>query len=158
MADPLATNVSLACSVMGVYCGMLAAADEAYRGSYVLHEKEWTSSLACRVAGVLFLLSTHVTAMTITAISYRDILAMIFARGAGCCEQYFSSPACSIVTCALTWGVSLVFALMPLLPASAHWQFYGQSGLCFPLPHHTSRSHFGHDYLFGVRTVFLIAM
>ncbi|KAL8590308.1 hypothetical protein ACOMHN_006424 [Nucella lapillus] len=53
------------------------------------------------------------------------------------------------VACMIVWTIGVVFAGIPLLPVTAHWQFYSQNGICIPLP--ITRNDFaGHDYSFGV--------
>jgi hypothetical protein len=55
------------------------------------------------------------------------------------------------------WVVGLVLAGVPLLPATDHWRFYQQSGICLPLP--VTRQTFpGMDYAFVVNifNVFLV--
>nr|KAG5689452.1 hypothetical protein BaRGS_026013 [Batillaria attramentaria] len=45
-----------------------------------------------------------------------------------------------------------VASTIPLLPMTSHWQFYGQTGICIPLPI-TRRQFSGQDYAFGVMIV-----
>nr|KAG5702494.1 hypothetical protein BaRGS_015126 [Batillaria attramentaria] len=49
--------------------------------------------------------------------------------------------------------VGVTLAAVPLLPVTVHWEFYGQSGICIPLPV-TRKSFAGRDYSFGVMIVF----
>ena len=74
---------------------------------------------------------------------------------AGCsrCSRFHFQSASAHLACALTWGLGLVLATVPLLPVTAHWNFYGQSGICIPLP--VTRQTFpGDAYSFGVMIVF----
>nr|KAG5712539.1 hypothetical protein BaRGS_011513 [Batillaria attramentaria] len=48
--------------------------------------------------------------------------------------------------------VGFTLAAVPLLPATLHWEFYSQSGICIPLPI-TRRSFEGRGYAFGVMIV-----
>nr|KAG5689453.1 hypothetical protein BaRGS_026014 [Batillaria attramentaria] len=45
-----------------------------------------------------------------------------------------------------------VASTIPLLPMTSHWQFYGLTGICIPLPI-TRRQFSGQDYAFGVMIV-----
>ena len=36
--------------------------------------------------------------------------------------------------CLSAWAVGGALAATPLLPATAHWRFYSQTGICMPLP------------------------
>jgi hypothetical protein len=40
----------------------------------------------------------------------------------------------SLVAAGVSWVVGVMLAAVPLLPMTSHWQFYGQTGICFPLP------------------------
>nr|KAG5691412.1 hypothetical protein BaRGS_016328 [Batillaria attramentaria] len=56
------------------------------------------------------------------------------------------------VACVVFWFFGLLLAAIPLLPMTSHWDFYGQTGICIPLP--ITRNDFaGHDYSFGVMIV-----
>jgi hypothetical protein len=39
-----------------------------------------------------------------------------------------------LVAAGVSLVVGVVLAAVPLLPVTSHWQFYGQTGICFPLP------------------------
>nr|KAG5687879.1 hypothetical protein BaRGS_008549 [Batillaria attramentaria] len=45
-----------------------------------------------------------------------------------------------------------VASIIPLLPMTSHWRFYGQTGICIPLPI-TRKGFPGQDYAFGVMIV-----
>jgi hypothetical protein len=40
----------------------------------------------------------------------------------------------SLVVSGVAWGVGLCLAVVPLLPVTSSWHFYGQTGICIPLP------------------------
>nr|KAG5697695.1 hypothetical protein BaRGS_000580 [Batillaria attramentaria] len=52
----------------------------------------------------------------------------------------------------VVWAIGLALAAVPLLPMTSHWQFYGQTGICIPLPI-TRATYSGHGYSFGVMIV-----
>nr|KAG5693027.1 hypothetical protein BaRGS_005651 [Batillaria attramentaria] len=57
------------------------------------------------------------------------------------------------MACGLVWVVGLLFAAIPLLPVTSHWEYYSQTGICIPLP--VTRINFkGRYYSFGVMIVF----
>nr|KAG5694357.1 hypothetical protein BaRGS_002211 [Batillaria attramentaria] len=52
----------------------------------------------------------------------------------------------ALTACAIAWGVSVMLAAVPLI---AQWEFYGQNGICLPLPI-TRREFPGKEYAYGV--------
>jgi hypothetical protein len=141
-------SLSVASGLKGVYCGVLAVADEVFRDVYVLYEREWTGSLTCAAAGVLFLLSTHVTSLTIVTEMINTSLAQTrYKRGA------FLGRRGMIITCGITWVLGLALAVVPLLPVATHGQAYQTSGVCVPLVGHSAGrlTPFVSHYTLGVR-------
>ena len=58
-----------------------------------------------------------------------------------------------MITCGIIWTVGLTLALVPLTPATDHWQFFSQTGICVPLPFTASDSFPGYAYSFSVMIV-----
>lgn len=56
------------------------------------------------------------------------------------------------MACACAWLAGLTLATLPLLPITSHWQFYGQTGICIPLPI-TRNIVNGHQYSFAIMIV-----
>ena len=99
------TNLCLADLLMGVYLAMVGIADLRYRGQYLWYEKIWTSSEACRVAGVLSLLSSEVSAFIICLITLDRFIVLQFP---------FSSlrfrRKSAVIACCLVWITGLYSA------------------------------------------------
>ncbi|XP_070193544.1 relaxin receptor 2-like [Littorina saxatilis] len=132
---------------MGVYLAIIGLADRLYQGSYLWEDTAWRHSVACKVAGFLSLLSCEVSALIVCFITLDRFLALRFPFSG----FHFSSKA-SHVACAATWLLGVGVAAVPLLPATSHWQFYSQTGICIPLP--VTRNDFvGRSYSFGVMIV-----
>ena len=56
------------------------------------------------------------------------------------------------VACFSVWKLGVLLGGLPLQSLTDSWRFYGQTGICIPLP--VTRSDFtGHSYAFGVMTV-----
>ncbi|XP_070177756.1 G-protein coupled receptor GRL101-like [Littorina saxatilis] len=94
-------------------------------------------------------LSCEVSAFIVCFITLDRFLALRFPFSG----FHFSSKASHMV-CAATWllGVGVAAIHIPLLPATSHWQFYSQTGICIPLP--VTRNDFtGQNYSFGVMIV-----
>ena len=145
-------NLSFADSLMGVYLLLVGVADARYRGRYNSHEKSWTSSVACKLAGFLSLLSSEVSAFTICLITLDRFLVLRFPFG----KLRFRGRS-SAAACGVAWLAGACLAGVPLLPVTAHWRFYSQTGICIPLPV-TRRSFAGWDFSFGVMIVFNFAL
>nr|KAG5685806.1 hypothetical protein BaRGS_001218 [Batillaria attramentaria] len=133
---------------MGVYLAMIGVADSMYRGNYIWHEKTWTTGPACQLAGFLSLLSSEVSAFMICLITLDRFIVLRFPFTS---VRFQKSSA--ILTCAITWLAGGFLAGLPLLPVTSHWEFYGQTGVCIPLPI-TRKEFAGWGYSFGVMIVF----
>ena len=145
--DVFVTNLCLSDFLMGLYLAMIGVADRVYLGSYLWEESTWRHSAACQVAGFLSLLSSEVSALVVCLITVDRFLVLRFPF-----SQLHFSPRSALVASLLVWLFGLLLALLPLLPATAHWQFYSQTGICIPLP--VTRNDFpGHTYTFGVMIV-----
>ena len=145
--DVFVTNLCLSDFLMGLYLAVIGVADRVYLGSYLWEESTWRHSAACQVAGFLSLLSSEVSALVVCLITVDRFLVLRFPF-----SQLHFSPRSALVASLLVWLFGLLLALLPLLPATSHWQFYSQTGICIPLP--VTRNDFpGHTYTFGVMIV-----
>jgi hypothetical protein len=75
----LFTSLNAANLLMGVYCGIIAGADQMFRGNFLNNEMAWTNSVACHLAGVLYLLSSDVSAFTIAVITWGQVTQILRA-------------------------------------------------------------------------------
>ena len=133
--------------VMGVYLAIIGLADRLYQGTYLLEDTTWRHSVMCKVAGFLSLLSSEVSAFIVCFITLDRFLALRFPL-----SGFHLSSKSSHLTCSVTWICGTLVAAVPLLPATSHWQFYSQTGICIPLP--ITRSDFiGRSYAFGVMII-----
>ena len=147
------TNLSFADFFMGIYLAMIGVTDKIYRGDYLWHDDEWKRSAACKTAGFLSLMSSEVSAFIICLITVDRFLVLHFPF-----SRFHFRPKSALVACGIVWTAGVVLAAVPLLPTTAHWDFYGQSGTCIPLPF-DSRAHFlGHHYSFGIMIILNFAL
>ena len=123
------TNLSIADLLMGVYVSIIGVADSIFRGKYLFFDESWKHSMACKVAGFLSLLSCEVSALTIWLITLDRFIVLHFPFS-GAHFQRTSAVAASLII----WLVGLFLGLVPLLPVTSHWEFFGQTGICIPLP------------------------
>ena len=130
--------------LMGVYLAGIGISDWRHRDRYVWEDTAWRNSAGCRLAGFLALLSCEVSAFLICLITIDRFLAVRFPLS----FVHFSGFHAQLASC-VSWAAGLALATVPLLPPVAHWHFYGQTGICVPLP--VTRTQFaGHKYSFAV--------
>ena len=141
----LVINLCAADLLMGVYMVIIGAADARFHGRYLWEGDAWTRSGQCRAAGFLALLSSEVSAFVICVITADRLLVLRFPFKHGLHLTARSAAA----VCGAAWTVGALLAAVPLLPATRHWRFYSQTGICLPLP--VTRRHFpGQAYSFAV--------
>ena len=145
--DVLVTNLSVSDFLMGVYLVIIGAADRLYHGNYIWHDKAWKSSVFCQVAGCLSLLSSEVSAFIICLITLDRLLVFRYPFSAVRFRRRSAKVACGIA-----WALGFALAAVPLLPMTSHWRFYGQTGICIPLPI-TRNIVSGRKYSFAVMSV-----
>ena len=142
------THLSFSDFLMGVYLAIIGVADRLFQGTYLWEDIRWRESTACKVAGFLSLLSNEVSAFIICLITLDRFLVLRFPFK----SLHFKNKSAH-VTCGLVWVVVALLATVPLLPMTSHWSFYGQTGICIPLPI-TRNDYAGDDYAYGVMIVF----
>ena len=133
---------------MGVYLASVGVANSTYLSKYLWHGVEWMSSVTCRTAGFLCLLSSEVSAFIICLITLDRFIVLRFPF-----SQLRFEPRSAAVAAGLAWVTGILLAAVPLLPVTSHWRFYSQTGICIPLPI-TRHDFAGRDYSFAVIIVF----
>ena len=141
-------NLSLADLLMGVYLVIVGAADQVYLGSYLWEDDDWKSSVVCQIAGFLSLMSNEVSAFIICLITLDRVIVICSPFTTLRFRKWSAGVACGIA-----WAAGALLAAVPLLPLTSSWQFYGQSGICIPLPI-TRRNFPGQAYSFALVIVF----
>ena len=140
------TSLSVADFFMGVYLAIVGVADQIYRGQYFWRGDHWKKSVVCKLAGFLSLVSSEVSAFIICLITLDRFLALHFPF-----SNLRFSRSSALVACVIVWMIGIVLAAVPLLPVTSHWEFYGQTGICIPLPF-SSRFQ-GYGFSFGVMII-----
>jgi hypothetical protein len=133
--------------LMGVYLAVIGVADQVFLGSYLWRDVQWKQSAMCQVAGFVSLLSNEMSAFVVRLITLDRFLVLRFPFSA----RHFGRRSATLA-CLVTWLVRVALAVVPLLPFTSHWHFYGQTGICIPFP--ISRKQFaGQGYSFGILIV-----
>nr|KAG5712488.1 hypothetical protein BaRGS_011462 [Batillaria attramentaria] len=139
----LVVNLSLSDCLMGIYLAIIGSADTQFHGVYVSKETEWRESGTCKAAGFLALVSSEVSAFAVCLITLDRFLVIRFPFN----SSIRLTKVSVIASCGATWVVTLILAAFPLF--QTRWEFYGQNGICLPLPI-TQRSFEGQEYAFAV--------
>ena len=135
--------------LMGIYLSIVGSADAVFSGQFFKKYAEWTQSPLCHVAGFVALLSSEVSALLICLITLDRLLVLRFPLS----FNLHMTARSALLASGAAWGLGLVLAILPALPLTADWEFYGQTAICIPLP--ITRQYFsGKDYTFGVFIVF----
>ena len=142
------THLCVSDCLMGVYLVIIGVADRIYLNSYLWEDKKWKNSVACKTAGFLSLLSSEVSCSIICLVTVDRFLVLRFPFS----SLRFQRGSAQL-SCLVLWTMGIVLAAVPLLPATASWHFYSQTGICIPLP--VTRNDFpGHEYAFAVMIIF----
>ena len=145
--DVFVTHLCVSDFLMGVYLAIIGVADRVYYGSYEWNDSAWKNSAVCKMAGFLSLLSSEVSAFFICFITLERWLVICFPY-----KRLRFSRRSAQVASLMVWVVGVILSSVPLLPLADGWKFYGQTGMCIPLP--VTRTVFaGRDYVFGVMIV-----
>ena len=145
--DMFVSHLCVADFLMGVYLAVIGVADRLYQGTYLWEDTSWKDSVACKVAGFVSLVSNEVSALIIALITLDRFLVLRFPF-----SNFRFEARSAQVACFSVWMLGVLLAGLPLLSLTDGWRFYGQTGICIPLP--VTRSDFpGHSYAFGVMIV-----
>ena len=137
-------NLCVSDLLMGVYLAVIGVADRLYLGRYLWKDVWWRHSVTCWVAGVLCVVSSEVSALTILLITVDRCLVLRFPFS----SLHLGRRSAGVAS-GLAWGVGVVLGGLPLLPALSRWRFYSHRSVCVPLP--ISRPDFGgHSYAFAL--------
>ena len=121
------THLCVSDFTMGVYLVVVGVADRVYMNIYLWKDTAWKTSVACKVACFLSLLSSEVSAAVICLITVDRFLAIKFPFSR-LRFHWFSAQ----LGCLVLWTTSTVLAAVPLLPATSSWHFYSHTGICIP--------------------------
>ncbi|XP_070193959.1 G-protein coupled receptor GRL101-like [Littorina saxatilis] len=138
------THLSLSDFLMGVYLVVLGVADRVYKGRYLWNDMWWRNSSACKVAGFLSLLSSEVSTLIMCLITLDRFLVLRFPFS----RKHFGLTSAHVAS-GVAWLAGVILATVPLLPVTSHWQFYGHTSICLPLPV-TRKDFSGREYSFGI--------
>ena len=130
----LLMNLAVADFLMGVYMLIIAYKDTLWDGEYFKHDFAWRASNLCIFAGVISIISSEVSVLTLTVITLDRFVCIVFPLR----FQRWSMKKVSAIM-GVVWVIGLGIALAPLFYDSYFYDyehnvhFFGRSAVCLPL-------------------------
>ncbi|ESO93214.1 hypothetical protein LOTGIDRAFT_62022, partial [Lottia gigantea] len=122
-------NLSLADLIMGIYLMIIASQDLNYRGVYLVYDIEWRNSWACDLSGILTTLSSEVSVLTLTLITFDRYMCITYPLSL---RKRNIRLACTIII--VIWTISVLLSVLPTLGLSYFGSyFYRNNAVCVPL-------------------------
>ncbi|XP_022112155.1 uncharacterized protein LOC110991203 [Acanthaster planci] len=122
-------NLAVSDFMMGVYMVMVAAADLSYGETYFRVASQWRSSVVCKIAGVISVMSSEASVFFVTLISIDCFLCIVlpFSR------IHLRERSTKIVV-GLLWLVAICLSVVPTFSVGPDSDLYGLSDVCIGLP------------------------
>ncbi|XP_078700861.1 uncharacterized protein LOC144927354 [Branchiostoma floridae x Branchiostoma belcheri] len=143
--DLIFLNLHIADAIMGVYCIIIASADEHYRGRYIENAEIWKQGGLCQFAGFIFTLAAEIPfiALPIAAVeeSIYAFFDLKFRKEFGNKENKEKPPFPQWISLkraaamlGVSWFVLAFLAVVPLfgIPYFGN-KFYAKSTVCLPV-------------------------
>ncbi|XP_038062966.1 G-protein coupled receptor GRL101-like isoform X2 [Patiria miniata] len=140
-------NLAMADFMMGVYMLIIAGADLSFGDDYFLVAPKWRSSIMCKLAGVLSVLSSEASVFFVTLISVDCFLGIVFPW-----KNFSLGTKSTTVIIVVLWFLALCLSIVPTLSFGSGSDVYGLSDVCIGLPLTTKASGvttFGKKYTDG---------
>ena len=125
----LLTNLAISDLLMGVYMIIIASADIYFGNNFPLQSEMWRSSVTCKIAGTLSILSSEASVFFVTLISIDRFLHINFPFS----TKKFNKKSVLLIS-TLTWLVALILGLVPNILAGRNFKFYDNSHVCIGFP------------------------
>ncbi|XP_062593760.1 relaxin receptor 1-like [Saccostrea cucullata] len=125
----LMIGLSFADLLMGIYLYVIAITNLHYTGQYGLKDHGWRHSLICIVSGIIATLSSEASVFIVLLITLERYIVVKYPH-----SEYKFTRKSTILFLIISWTLSLLLALIPLLPDTDLESFYTQSGVCISLP------------------------
>ena len=125
----LVLNLALADFWMGVYMLIIAGTDVYYGNRYFEYSETWQSSIMCKVAGIISLISSEASVGFLTVISVDRFLSVLFPFS----QMPLTKKSSRVVVC-IVWLLIITVSLVANILADGNSEFYGLSDVCIGLP------------------------
>ena len=130
----LVINLAVSDLLMGIYLLIIAIKDAQWQGEYFKHDVDWRSGSVCQLAGALSMLSSEVSVLMLTLITFDRLYCIVFP---------FSLSRLTwrktYVLCAVIWIFGIVISCLPVVGmeyfsgGKNEAGFFGRSSVCLPL-------------------------
>ena len=130
----LLVNLAVSDLLMGIYLLIIAIKDAQWHGEYFKHDFNWRAGSVCQLAGALSMLSSEVSVVMLTLITFDRLVCVVFP---------FSSARLTLrkayVSCAVIWIFGIVISCLPVVGmeyfsgGKNEAGFFGRSSVCLPL-------------------------
>ena len=130
----LLTNLAVADLLMGVYMLIIAYKDTEWDGVYFKHDFSWRASDLCKLAGVISIVSSEVSVLTLTVITLDRLICIAFLFRV----TRWSVKKASVIMC-VVWILGFCISLAPLFYDAYFYDyeldvhFFSRSAVCLPI-------------------------
>ncbi len=125
----LVLNLALADFWMGIYMLIIASVDLYYGDRYFEFSEVWQSSIMCKVAGCISLVSSEASVGFLTVISVDRFLTVVFPF-----SHLHLNKKSSRIVITVVWFIIISISLVANILADGDSEFYGLSDVCIGLP------------------------
>ena len=128
--DTMVSNLAVADCIMGFYMIIIASADVHYRDIYAHYAQSWQTSVICKLAGFLSILSCESSVFFMTLISVDRYVGVVFPT-----SKFKLRPTTVMIAAGGIWGFTLFMSIFPVMARGLFGDaFYGRSTVCLALP------------------------
>ena len=123
----LISNLSLSDFIMGIYMIIIASADVYYRGYFP--SEAWRSSITCKIAGTLSILSSEASVFFVTLISVDRFMGIRFTY-----SKSRLDTASSRIAVTSLWALAILLSITSTILTVIDPDYYDVSEVCTGLP------------------------
>ncbi len=127
--NTLLGNLAIADFLMGLYMLIIASADLYFGVEFPLKSETWRSSITCRLAGALSIISSEASVFFVTLISVDRFISIRFPYS----SRKFSGVSVKVIA-AFTWTMAIILGIVPSVLSRISFKFYDKSHVCIGLP------------------------
>lgn len=125
----LVMHLALSDFWMGVYMLIIASVDVYYGDRYFENSEAWQSSIMCKVAGCISLISSEASVGFLTVLSVDRFISVVFPF-----SQMSLTKTSARVSVAVVWTTIVSISVAANMVADVDSDFYGLSDVCIGLP------------------------
>ncbi len=125
----LILNLAASDFLMGLYLLIIAVADLYYGNNFLLQTATWRSSIVCRIAGVIGLVSSEASVFLVTLISFDRFMGVVFFM-----SRFRLTTRVTVKVLAALWLVAVGVSATASALSATSGNFYELSNVCLGLP------------------------